>query len=124
MVKIDVTRPYNEVIPVPAQKKVAREEVLIEEDSKFFEKYINQSQAPTTTAGGSSIPSEREVTEKPYQRKQEEVTDFFKNLLTGGANRRETVGRTAEQSQRLLNAEKELMKHTTQVLEKKNQDQE
>jgi hypothetical protein len=53
------------------------------------------------------------------------VTDFFKNLLQGGGSRRETTTattRTQEQSQRLLNAEKELMKHTTQVLEKKNQE--
>lgn len=70
---------------------MAKKEILIEEDSKFFEKYINQSQAPTTTTGSSNIPSEKEVGEKtiqPYQRKQEEVTDFFKNLLTGGVNKR------------------------------------
>lgn len=63
---------------------------------------------------------------QPHQRKQEDVTDFFKKLLTGGggAGRRETTGLTAEQSQRLLNAEKELNRHTTQVLEKKNAEQE
>jgi hypothetical protein len=91
---------------------------LVEEDSKFFEKYINQSQVPSTTAA-TSQPSEKEI-EKPYERKQAEVTDFFKNLLTGGNTRRETLARaTSDQSQRLLNAEKELMRHTTQVLEKK-----
>lgn len=93
--------------------------MIIEEDSKFFEKYINQAQSTATTA---SVVSEKE-TEKPQERKQAEVTDFFKNLLQGGGSRRETTGRTQEQSQRLLNAEKELMKHTTQVLEKKNQEE-
>lgn len=52
------------------------------------------------------------------------MTDFFKNLLQGGGAKRETiVGRTQEQTQRLLNAEKELMKHTSQVIEKKQQEQ-
>lgn len=36
VVKTDVSRPYNDVIPVPAVKKLSKEEVLIEEDSKFF----------------------------------------------------------------------------------------
>lgn len=45
------------------------------------------------------------------------MTDFFKNLLTGGTARRDTLGRnTSDQSQRLINAEKELLKHTAQVL--------
>ena len=64
---------------------------MIEEDSKFFEKYINQSQAATSTTSGA--PSEKEI-EKPQERKQAEVTDFFKNLLQGGGTRRETTGRT------------------------------
>lgn len=114
-------RPYSEVIPIPALKKTVKEEVLIEEDSKFFEKYINLAQNAVSSA---AVPSEKEI-EKPYQRKQEEVTDFFKNLLTGGTNttKRETIVRTTDQSQRMINAEKELMRHTTQVLEKKNQEE-
>lgn len=53
------------------------------------------------------------------------MTDFFKNLLTGGTSstKRETIVRTTDQSQRMINAEKELMRHTTQVLEKKNQEE-
>ena len=109
MVKIDISKPYSEVIPQPVAKKQIREEVLVEEDSKFFEKYINQSQAPSSTAA-SSQPSERETVQQPYERKKEEVTDFFKNLLTGGAStRREPVlgtRTTLDQSQRILNAEK------------------
>lgn len=87
-------------------KKNTKEEILIEEDSKFFEKYINMAQNVSSNA--AALPSEKDV-EKPYQRKQEEVTDFFKNLLSGGPNRQSTtVGRTAEQSLR-QNAEKDLI---------------
>ena len=55
VVKIDVSRPYNEVISVPVLKKTAKEEILIEEDSKFFEKYINLAQNNASTA--PSVPS-------------------------------------------------------------------
>jgi hypothetical protein len=78
------------VIPQPPQKKNTKEEIVVEEDSKFFEKYINQSQS---SAASTSVPSEKEI-EKPQERKQAEVTDFFKNLLQGGGSRRETTGRT------------------------------
>jgi hypothetical protein len=47
------------------------------------------------------------------ERKKEEVTGFFMNLLQGGTRRESN--RNQEQSQRLLNAEKELIKHTAQV---------
>lgn len=109
-------------------KKVTKEEVQVEEDSKFFEKYINQSQIQSSAAS-TTLASEKEIEKQPYERKQAEVTDFFKNLLSGGGTtaRRETLlakTTTTDQSQRLLNAEKELMKHTAQVLEKKNLDQE
>jgi hypothetical protein len=90
VVKIDVSKPFNEVISQPVSKKTVKEEILVEEDSKFFEKYINQSQSSATT---TSVISEKEI-EKPQERKQAEVTDFFKNLLQGGGARRETVGRT------------------------------
>ena len=30
VVKIDVSKPYNEIIPVPPVKKVAKEEITIE----------------------------------------------------------------------------------------------
>lgn len=56
VVKIDVDRPYSEVIPVPALKKTVKEEVLIEEDSKFFEKYINLAQNSVSSA---AVPSEK-----------------------------------------------------------------
>lgn len=52
------------------------------------------------------------------ERKKEEVTGFFLNLLQG--NSRREAGGKIEQSQRLFNAEKELIKHTAQVLEKRN----
>jgi dynein light intermediate chain 1, cytosolic len=56
VVKIDISRPYNEAIPFPPVKRAAKEEIVVEEDSKFFEKYINQSQS---TATASSVPSEK-----------------------------------------------------------------
>jgi hypothetical protein len=66
--------------------------------------------AQNVASTAPSAPSEKDI-EKPYQRKQEEVTDFFKNLLSGGPNRQSTtVGRTTEQSLR-QNAEKDLMRH-------------
>ena len=63
-----------------------------------------------------SVPSEKDIDKQPFQRKQEEVTDFFKNLLTGGG-KRETIGgnKSNDLSQR-ENAEKELMRHTSRVL--------
>jgi hypothetical protein len=62
VVKIDLSRSYNEVIPFPPGKRAAKEEIVVEEDSKFFEKYINQSQSAATTAS----LSEKEP-EKPQQ---------------------------------------------------------
>lgn len=123
MVKLDVNRPFNEVIPVPTAKKLNKEEIVVEEDSKFFEKYINQSASqPAATANNGPNQFSESQTEKPIEKKQAEVTDFFKNLLQGGS-KRETIGRTHEQTQKLLNAERELMKHTTQVIEKKNSEE-
>jgi hypothetical protein len=37
------------VVVAPISKKQLKEEILVEEDSKFFEKYINQSQSVTAT---------------------------------------------------------------------------
>lgn len=102
MVKIDVERGFNDVVVAPIAKKQAKEEIVVEEDSKFFEKYINQAQPVTGTSENTA--SERE-SERPAERKKEEVTGFFLNLLQGNA-RRETT-RT----------------HTTQMLEKRNGDQ-
>ena len=61
MVKLDLSRSFNEVIPFPAAKRNLKEELIVEEDSKFFEKYINQSQSTATT---TSVISEKEA-EKP-----------------------------------------------------------
>lgn len=44
VVKIDVSKSYSEVVAAPISKKSTKEEILVEEDSKFFEKYINQAQ--------------------------------------------------------------------------------
>jgi len=72
-------------------------------------------------SSASTQPTEKESVAQPFERKKEEVTDFFKNLLTGGTRNNTLGSRTAsDQSQRMLNAEKELLKHTAQVLEKKN----
>ena len=119
VVNIDVKSSYTDLIVQPIQKKQQKEEIAVEEDHKFFEKYINQSQA----AGGVS---NNEAPERRQDHRQAEVTDFFKNLLQGGSTgRRETtVGRTQEESQRLRNAEQELLRHTSQVIEKKKEDQE
>jgi hypothetical protein len=89
---MDVSKPYNEVIPVPTLKKQAKEEVLIEEDSNFFEKYINVAQVTSTAP---SNPSEKEI-EKTENKNSEGVTDFFKRLLTEGPNRRDTTARAVE----------------------------
>lgn len=118
MVKIDVERGFNDVVVAPISKKQTKEEILVEEDSKFFEKYINQTQSSTTNSENTA--TERE-TERPAERKKEEVTGFFLNLLQGGSTKRETTMKSsADQSQRLFNAEKDLLKHTAQVLEKRN----
>ena len=50
MVKIDVERSFNEVVVAPISKRQNREEIVVEEDSKFFEKYLNQAQTSTTVA--------------------------------------------------------------------------
>jgi hypothetical protein len=55
-----VTKSYNDVIPHPPQKKNLKEEIVVEEDSKFFEKYINQNQA-NTNASITSTVSEKEL---------------------------------------------------------------
>ena len=47
MVKIDVERGFNDVVVAPISKRQNREEIVVEEDSKFFEKYINQAQSST-----------------------------------------------------------------------------
>jgi hypothetical protein len=57
VVKIDVERGYNDVVVAPISKKQAKEEILVEEDSKFFEKYINQAQS--VTANRENANSER-----------------------------------------------------------------
>lgn len=62
MVKIDVERGFNDVLVAPISKKQAKEEILVEEDSKFFEKYINKAQSSTTNTENTA--SEREV-ERP-----------------------------------------------------------
>ena len=36
VVKIDVSKSYSEIIPQPTVKRQVREEVFVEEDSKFF----------------------------------------------------------------------------------------
>ena len=46
---VDVSKPYSEVIPVPSAKKTVKEEVIIEEDSEFFSKYINVSSSSIST---------------------------------------------------------------------------
>ena len=78
------------MVVAPISKKQLKEEILVEEDYKFFEKYINQSQSTATTAS----LSEREPEMPQQERKQAEVTDFFKNLLQGGGSRRETTTAT------------------------------
>jgi hypothetical protein len=104
------------VVVAPISKKQTKEEILVEEDSKFFEKYINQTQSSTTNSEYTA--SERE-SDRPAERKKEEVTGFFLNLLQGGTTKT-TIKPSADQSQRLFNAEKDLLKHTAQVLEKRN----
>lgn len=61
MVKIDVERGFSDVVVAPISKKQTKEEILVEEDSKFFEKYINQTHSSTNT---ENTASEREV-ERP-----------------------------------------------------------
>lgn len=49
VVKIDVSKGYSEVVAVPISKKTTKEEIIVEENSKFFEKYINQAQLPISS---------------------------------------------------------------------------
>lgn len=69
MVKMDVTKSYDEVIAVPQAKRAQREEIVVEEESKYFEKYIN-NQASTvsnavseSTSVGNSSSMNKSVTE-------------------------------------------------------------
>lgn len=49
VMKMDVSKPYEEVIVSPQVKKVQKEEVMVEEESKYFEKYINIAPSTSTT---------------------------------------------------------------------------
>ena len=70
VVKLDVNRPFNDVIPVPTAKKLNKEEIVVEEDSKFFEKYINQSASqPAATANNGPNQFSESQTEKPIEKK-------------------------------------------------------
>jgi 4-aminobutyrate aminotransferase-like enzyme len=82
VVKLDLSRSFNEVIPSPAAKRSLKEEVIVEEDSKFFEKYINQERSKQAEVAG--FFKNLLLGEGGGSRPAAEATDFFKNLLQGG----------------------------------------
>jgi hypothetical protein len=66
---MDVTKAYDEVIAVPQAKRALKEEIVVEEESKYFEKYIN-SQATSvsnavseSTSVGNSSSMNKSITE-------------------------------------------------------------
>ena len=77
-----------------------------------------------TSTAPSVMPSEKE-SEEPTQKKQEEVTDFFKKLLTAGTKPKQSgIGsRISDHSQSRINAENDLMRHTAKVMERKGKEE-
>ena len=47
--KMDVSQPYGEVILCPTQKKIIKEEIIAEEDSEFFKKYLGSGSTTMST---------------------------------------------------------------------------
>ncbi len=113
VVKMDVTKSYDEVVVAPQAKKAQREEIVVEEESKYFEKYIN-NQASTisnavseSTSVGNSSSVNKSVSEEG--KKTSDATNFFKNLLSAGSRRETTrVGESRPSEARVNDAEKYL----------------
>ena len=57
VVKIDISRSYNDIIVQPVVKKTSKEEIVVEEDSKYFDKYINQAQSSASSTTNLSSTS-------------------------------------------------------------------
>lgn len=94
VIKMDVSRSYEEVISAPQSKKQQKEELTVEEESKYFEKYINQaatsvagSVSDSTSVASGSSSSQLNTSTTEEGKKNSDATMFFKNLLTAG-NRR------------------------------------
>lgn len=77
---MDVSRSYSEVIPPPAQRKAAKEEIMVEEDAEFFKKYINLASGVSSSASVSTSVKNEE-SESNSTNRASEVTKFFEKLL-------------------------------------------
>lgn len=79
VLKVDVSRPYSEVVSYPSGKKNTKEEISVEEDSEYFKKYIGSSGTGKNEilTPQNSVVSEESTTST----KTVPATDFFKKLL-------------------------------------------
>lgn len=83
---MDVSKPYSEMIPVPALKKTMKEEILIEEDSEYFKKYINVSSSSISTLTVNESSIEEGSNSSTTKAKPNEATNFFMKLLNSSSN--------------------------------------
>lgn len=83
VVKMDMSRSYEEVIPVPAGKKVQKEEVVVDEDHEFFKRYINLNSSSVQPSFSTANSAINEDTSSNSTSRTKEVKDFFNRLMKG-----------------------------------------
>lgn len=99
---MDVSKPYSEVIPIPTLKKNMKEEIMMEEDSEFFKKYINVSSSSVSTLTINESSVEEGSNSSTSKAKPNEATNFFMKLLNSSSN----------EDKKTVEAQNSLLKHT------------
>lgn len=102
----------------PMSKKVAKEEITVEDDSEFFKKYYGGTSITTSaiSINETSGPSEDSfINGNVPKDKATEATSFFLKLL-GSSNAQNSSNGQSEKEKREKDAQNSLLKHTVKQM--------
>lgn len=112
--KLDVSRPYSEVISAPVEKKVLKEEIVVEDDCEFFKKYYGGNSITNSAISindTSAVSEDNSMKDTMEKERKTEATNYFLKLL-GSSN----AQNTANQSEKEKDAQNSLLKHTVRQM--------
>lgn len=116
LINMDASCSYSEVVSAPLNKKVVKEEVIAEDDSEYFKKYINTTSSVTASTISNNVNSSNaDQSSSTSSVKTTEATDFFKRLLnsSNAANVNHTPANNDERKK--AEAESTLYQYTRQA---------
>lgn len=78
ILKLDVSRSYSETIQKPTQKLGKKDEIVVEDDSEYFKKYVNlASSSATTDSNTKTVKNDETAANTGTTGQNSKVAKFF-----------------------------------------------